>query len=153
MLFWHQARLDRAKLFDSYQFHDCPSRFRFKASSFSVVEVGAPASAGGGVGAGESDLANGVIGFVDERGADPDCGGSGRSSRFDFRLALTACFVCSNAPMVAVAGARRRKVIAFQIAWKSIWIRRIATSSGTRIASAIRNQSKIGWEFRFGMRA
>ena len=153
MLFWHQARLGRANLFDSYLFHDCPSRFRFNASSFSVVDVGVPESAGGGDGAGVSALATGVTGLLEERGAVPDCGGSGRSSRFDFRLVLTACLVCSNALMVAVAGARRRKVIAFQIAWKSIWIRRIATSSGTRIASAIRNQSKIGCEFRLGIRA
>ncbi len=36
--------------------------------------------------------------------------------------------------------------------FRSIWIRRNATSAGSKQASATKNQSKIGRELRFGCR-
>jgi hypothetical protein len=98
------------------------SRLRLSANSRSVVDDGGTA---GVCDAGGPDWDSGfadVVGLdvVERGGIDPVDVGSGRSSRFDLSVALTDCFVCKSVPIVAVTGARFRRVIARQIPAKSI---------------------------------
>ena len=72
-----------------------------------MVEVGLTSLPVGAEGVlGVCDCEVGVVIFeeLERGGADPDCGGSGRSVFLDFRASLIVCLVCSNVPIVAVDG-------------------------------------------------
>ena len=70
----------------------------------------------------DCELAVGVAGFdeVDRGGTPPVEGGIVRSLLRPCNAALTDCLRSSSVPIVADDGPRRCKVIAFQIARKSI---------------------------------
>ncbi len=118
-----------------------------------MVDVGEPLDDGGG-GASTGGFRTTVEAAVDERGGMElfVWGGNGRSILRVWIASEADFFACSNAPIVAVDVARRPIPSKALTDSRSIWMRRKATSIGTRIASAIKNQSKIGFELRLGAR-